>query len=272
MMENFSHILQHPSIKKGMYSPSDHFGRTSHFKVQVNFDILIFEGQIHANALKKWLNLLECYFSIHNFYDMKKITFKLLKDLPHVKHWWETYWEKSSIKDFEIHATEPTWDLFVDAVNEQYYPIGNYVDHHMKWTTLRQYRGTEMSEFKNNLHTLHTKLSIKYSERHLVLNYRGALHKYIETEMDFMDVSSLGDVYRYVVKIEQKFENQNKRKFYFSNTQQPNYGKDNLNNQPSKNKTKPQEKKSNRKTKKDTGKWFDLHKIPWHNTNECHSK
>jgi hypothetical protein len=32
------------------------------------------------------------------------------------------------------------------------------------------------------------------------------------------------------------------------------------------------EKKGNRKMKKDTGKWCNFHKIPWHNTDECHSK
>jgi hypothetical protein len=94
MMENFSHILQCLPIATGTSSSNDHFGGTSPFKVQVNFDIPIFEGQIDAEALDKWLNLLEGYFSVHNFSDREKITFALLKALPHVKHWWETYWEK----------------------------------------------------------------------------------------------------------------------------------------------------------------------------------
>jgi hypothetical protein len=91
MMENFSHILQRLSITTGASSSSGQFGGTSSFKVQVNFDILIFEGQIDVDALEKWLNLLEGYFFVHNFSDRVKITFRLLKNFPHIKHWWETY-------------------------------------------------------------------------------------------------------------------------------------------------------------------------------------
>jgi hypothetical protein len=91
MMENFSHILQRLPIETYTSSSRDHFGGTSPFKVQVNFYIPVFEGQIDANALEKWLNLLEGYFSVHNFFDRKNITFALLKALPHVKHWWKTY-------------------------------------------------------------------------------------------------------------------------------------------------------------------------------------
>jgi hypothetical protein len=72
------------------------------FKVQVNFDIPVFEGQIDVEAQDKWLNLLEGYFSIQNFSDREKITFTLLKYLPHVKHWWETYWEQSSTEESRI--------------------------------------------------------------------------------------------------------------------------------------------------------------------------
>jgi hypothetical protein len=164
MMENFSHILQRLSITTGTSSSSDHFGGTSPFKVQVNFDIPIFEGQIDADALEKWLNLLEGYFSVHNFSDRENITFALLKALPHVKHWWETYWEKISTEESGIYGVEPTWDFFVDAVKEQYYPVGNYDDQYMRWTTLWQERGQAVSEFTNTFHTLHTKLGIKDSK------------------------------------------------------------------------------------------------------------
>jgi hypothetical protein len=72
MMENFSHILQRLLIASGASSSSGHFGGTSPFKVQVNFDIPVFEGQIDAKALEKWLTLLEGYFFVHNFSTKKR--------------------------------------------------------------------------------------------------------------------------------------------------------------------------------------------------------
>jgi hypothetical protein len=90
--------------------------------------------------------------------------------------------------------------------------------------------------------------------------------------MDFLDISSLGAAYRYVLKIEQKFKNQNKWEFKSANLKQPKYDKDDPNKQSLENQSKPWEKKGHEKTKKDTRKWCDFHKIPWHNTDECLSK
>jgi hypothetical protein len=81
MMDNFVQILRW--LPTGDASSSS--GGTALFKVQINFDIPIFEGQIDTDVVEKWLNLLEGYFSIHNFSNREKITFVPLKVVPHVK-------------------------------------------------------------------------------------------------------------------------------------------------------------------------------------------
>ena len=66
MMDSFAQILQ--QLSRGNASASNSYsGNAMPFKVQVNFEIPIFEGQIDADVIDKWLNLLEGYFSIHEF-------------------------------------------------------------------------------------------------------------------------------------------------------------------------------------------------------------
>jgi hypothetical protein len=90
----------------------------------------------------------------------------------------------------------------VDVVKEQYYPVGNYDDPYMRWTTLHKERFQVVSNFTNTFHTFLTKMGIKYSEKNLVLKYNGALHKYIQNEMEFLNISLLGAAYRYAIKLE----------------------------------------------------------------------
>jgi hypothetical protein len=114
MMDNFAQILQRLPTED---TSSSRIHATP-FKIQVNFDILLFEGLIDADVVDKWLNLLEGYFSVHNFFDRENITFSLLKVVPHVKDWWDTYSEKRDTKESTIFVVTPTWDSFMDAIKE----------------------------------------------------------------------------------------------------------------------------------------------------------
>jgi hypothetical protein len=90
MMDIFTQILRW--LPTGDASSSR--GGAAPFKVQINFDIPIFEGKIDTDVVDKWLNLLEGYFSVNNFSNRENITFALLKVVPHVKYWWENFCEK----------------------------------------------------------------------------------------------------------------------------------------------------------------------------------
>jgi hypothetical protein len=165
MMDSFAQILQR--LPTGDASSSSR--GVAPFKVQINFDIPIFEGQIDADVVDKWLNLLEGYFSVHNFSNREKITFALLKVVPYVKDWWETFFKQKETEEPSLFTITTTWESFRDVIKEQYYPVESYDDLYTKWTTLRQERDQEVSEFTNIFDTLRTKLGIKDSERHLVL-------------------------------------------------------------------------------------------------------
>jgi hypothetical protein len=90
MMDSFAQILRRLPTSDA-YSSS---GGVTPFKIKINFDIPIFEGHIDAEVVDKWLTLLEGYFSVNNFSNREKITFSLLKVVPHVKYWWDIFCEK----------------------------------------------------------------------------------------------------------------------------------------------------------------------------------
>src|SRR3984885_12995835 len=114
MMDSFAQILQR--LPRGDASASNSYYRNATpFKVQVNFEIPIFEGKIDADVVDKWLNLLEGYFSVHEFSSREKIVFALLKVAPHVKDWWETYCEQKDENINSLFSTAPTWNSFWDA-------------------------------------------------------------------------------------------------------------------------------------------------------------
>ena len=63
MMDNFAQIFQRLPTS-GTSAFSSHSGDATPFRVQVNFDIPIFDGRIDADIEYRWLNLLEGYFSV----------------------------------------------------------------------------------------------------------------------------------------------------------------------------------------------------------------
>jgi hypothetical protein len=159
MMDSFAQILWR--LPTGDTSSSS--GGVAPFKVQINFNIPIFEGHIDADVVDKWLNLLEGNFCVHNFSNKENITFVLLKVIPHVKYWWETLCEKKETKEPSLFMGATTWESFRDVIKEQYYPVGSYDDLYTKWATLQQERDQAVSEFTNIFHTLRTKMGIKDS-------------------------------------------------------------------------------------------------------------
>jgi hypothetical protein len=116
MMDSFMQILWR--LPTGDASSSS--GGVDPFKVQINFDVPIFKGQIDVDARDKWLNLVEGHFFVHNFSNKENITLSLLKVIPHVKDWWEKFCEQKETKEPSLFTVMTTWESFRDVIKEQY--------------------------------------------------------------------------------------------------------------------------------------------------------
>jgi len=161
MLEIFFQILRKLPMTTATSSINNHFEGVMPFKVHVNFDISLFESQIDAYALEKWLNMLEGYYCVQKKIYSENITFALLKSLPHIMSWWEGYWERYTKDESTSFRREPTWEAFVDSLKEELYHFENYDDHYMRWMTLHQERDHLVLEYTNIFHTLCSKLGIR---------------------------------------------------------------------------------------------------------------
>ena len=82
MMDSFVDILlRMPTMGNSPWTRKC-LGDETPFKVQVDFDIPLFQGQIVANSLDTWLNVLEGYFSVHYFSTGKKSPLRSLRQSP----------------------------------------------------------------------------------------------------------------------------------------------------------------------------------------------
>ena len=106
--------------------------------------------------------MLKGYYSVQFFSDSENITFTLLKSLPHVRAWWEGYWERYTADESTLFGRQPTWTTFVDSLKEEFYPVENYDDQYMRWMTLRKKRDQIVQVYTKIFHTLCSNMGTKY--------------------------------------------------------------------------------------------------------------
>ena len=82
MMDGFAQILWRMPTMTSASSMSIWFGDATPIKVQVNFDIPLFEGKIDADILYNWLNVLEGYSLSTTFLKGKRSPLRSLRQSP----------------------------------------------------------------------------------------------------------------------------------------------------------------------------------------------
>lgn len=121
-MDNFPQILCWLPLGEE-YLSSSHFRVATPFKVQVQFDIPIFEGLIEAIVVDTWLNLLEGYFSVHNFSNRNNILFCSSNIPPTLRIGEKPTMSKGSRRNPHYFHLHPLGNIFETVLRNNITPL-----------------------------------------------------------------------------------------------------------------------------------------------------
>jgi hypothetical protein len=116
-----SFASEHSSHKKKSTKKTSHAHNLSLLKLDVKFELSIYDGKLNAEKLDNWIKQIEVYCMVQKImYDTAKIQLDTLLLDSTTLIWWES---KTQV-DLVLHGTIiSSWDEFIVAIRKQFYPL-----------------------------------------------------------------------------------------------------------------------------------------------------
>ena len=146
-----SNIPLSPSSSSSSLSGSSSFKKHSKktsfdflLKLDVKSDFPIFDGELNAKNLDKWIKQLEVYCRIQKIVDDNaKIQLATLRLRGTTFIWWESRTQEDLLWSGKIISS---WYEFIVALNNFFYPLGCMQQAIMDWKNLKQAKGQKYSK------------------------------------------------------------------------------------------------------------------------------
>ena len=110
------------SSSSNSYSEIEKKARKSVLKLDVKFELPIYDGEMNWEKLDNWIKQLEVYCRIHNISDeITTIQLATLRMGGTNLIWWES---KSQVDLKQKVKVIPSWSKFLKALRKIFYPLG----------------------------------------------------------------------------------------------------------------------------------------------------
>ena len=110
-----------------------------YFKLDVKFELPIYNGDLDAEKLDYWIKQLEVYYRVQGINDdPSRIQLDTLRMSGMALTWWERKFQQDLQKHGKIISI---WTDFIEVLRKQFYPLGYVQQLTMSWQTFRQSKG-----------------------------------------------------------------------------------------------------------------------------------
>jgi len=167
-------------------------GKSPFLKLDVKFELPMFNGEVNAEKLDNWIRQLEVYLRIQNMHDdATKIQLASLRMDGAALVWWEAK-TKEEIKKFG--KVTLTWTDFLLAIKKQFYPLAHMQKAIMNWQNFRQLKGQSVQDYTQEFRRRALLLGVDLQTQETLLKYIGGLHSYLRHTILMFNPTSLDEV------------------------------------------------------------------------------
>jgi len=182
------------STSSSVHQPhkSKNTGKSPFLKLDVKFELPMFNGEVNAEKLDNWIRQLEVYLRIQNLQDDDtKIQLASLRMEGATLVWWEAKTKEEIKKHGKIILS---WTDFITAIKQKFYPLVHMQKAIMNWKNFRQLKGQNVQEYTQEFRRRALLLGVDLQSQDTFLKYIGGLHSYLKHTILMFNPTSLDEV------------------------------------------------------------------------------
>jgi hypothetical protein len=161
-------------------------------KLDVKFELPIYDGEVNAEKLDNWIRQMEVYCSVQQIKEeVTQIQLASLRLAGTTLIWWQSKLQKGTQN---VGNVFPSWKDFISALRKQFYPLGYKEKAIIEWQSLKLRKGQTVQEYTDGFRKMALMLDIPLQTQETLMKYIGGLPVHIRNTVFMFGPTNLDEV------------------------------------------------------------------------------
>jgi hypothetical protein len=161
-------------------------------KLDVKFELPIYDGEVNAEKLDNWIRQMEVYCSVQQIKEeVTQIQLASLRLAGTALIWWQSKLQKGTQN---VGNVFPSWKDFISALRKQFYPLGYKEKAMIEWQSLKLRKGQTVQEYTDGFRKMALMLDIPLQTQETLMKYIGGLPVHIRNTVFMFGPTNLDEV------------------------------------------------------------------------------
>jgi hypothetical protein len=146
-------------------------------KLDVKFELPMYDGEVNAERLDNWVRQMEVYCSVQQIKDEEtQIKLDSLRLAGTTLIWWQSKLQNAMQ---QVGNVFPSWQVFVSALRNKLCPLGYKEKALIEWQAIKLRKGQIIQEYTNGFCKMALMLDILLHTQETLMKYIGGLPAHI---------------------------------------------------------------------------------------------